>query len=249
MADGIRRIACCRPCRQIDIRRHRRIRKIQRVRATNTTIQRINPRAGIEQVIPRSAQHTVIAVRTIDRVAMVRSDKAGDPREACRVRSIRRRSRIKMQRLRCPVAGKGQRIRTAPPNIGVIPSRRIEQITPRPASYTIASSCTGNRVAVVRANHLGEVTDRIGRKTSRCSRRQINRRCCRRIRKIQRVHATGSAIQRINTSCRKDKIITRTANNTIVTGCTCDRVTKIGSDNFCKVADRIRRITSRRSGR
>ena len=96
---------------------------------------------------------------------------------------------------------------------------------------------------MVRSNDLCKVADRIRCIARRRSSSQIDIRRCRCIHKVQRVRSANTTVQRINTSCRKNKIIARTTDNTVIARCTCDRVTKVRSNNTCNVAQCISCIT------
>ena len=179
---------------------------------------------------------------------MVRSDKAAYPREICRIRSICRCTCIQMQRFSRPVIGKRQRIRTATSNIGVIPSRGINQIISRTAGNTVTACAALDRIAVIGSYHLRDVAQRICRIACRRSGRQINIRRHRRIRKIYRV-AAAATINRIATRRRINQIIATTARDAVTARTTGDRITQIAAHDRRKVAKRITPPTRRRSCR
>ena len=146
--------------RQVNGHRRCRIREVDRIRSASPTIQRIRSRAGIKQIVPRPAQNTVIARRAVNRVAMIGSNKIGNPRETRRVTAcIGRRTRIQMQCNCGRIVDKRQRIRAATTNERIKPrTGSIEQIVARTASNAVIPRTASDRVAIGRTNDLREVS-------------------------------------------------------------------------------------------
>ena len=129
---------------------------------------------------------------------MVCPDKATNASETlCITKRISRRSCIQMQGNRAANICIRQRIRTATTHVSIIPQCRNEHIIARTTGDAVIPAIAGDRISMIAADNILEVTKRIRTPARRRSRRQIYCYRCRRIHKIYCVRSTNTAVQRI----------------------------------------------------
>ena len=125
---------------------------------------RIIARTASDRTVRRATQRVAIARpdNILDIAKMIRNPPRSRPCD-----QINRHRRCCVREIDC--------VRPAATTVDrVIAQSRIEQITARPANNTVIASSTRDRVAVITANNINKMTERIGTPARRCSCRQVD---------------------------------------------------------------------------